>query len=321
MAEPEHGDCHAQAQAAPTPPVEKDWIAKATAFARGPGGGAFWRVSGRSPDLPSFTSLRLATCARTAMADGVCLTDCSAIMPSAEDWQSASTKIVQLFFKKKRQDEYDALCRAAFEKSADAVLVLSKTEIVGCNEAAIRLLRCNSKADILSRQPSDLAPETQPDGRRSADVASEQIAIAAKEGHARFEWMHRRLDGSTFPVRITLVPVQVNGQSLILSYRQDISELVTAREDKKLAMARLANDFEVKVGAIVDVVSSAATEMATTAASLTATADQTSPSVPMKMRHRLAGKLDLRARKDHLAHAHAADTDRCRGRRCHERRP
>ncbi len=45
------------------------------------------------------------------------------------------------------------------------------------------------------------------------------------------------------------------------------------------------------------------------------------PSVPMKMRHRLAGKLDLRARKDHLAHAHAADTDRCRGRRCHERRP
>ena len=200
-------------------------------------------------------------------------------MPSAEDWQSASTKIVQLLFKKKRQDEYDALCRAAFEKSADAILVLSKTEIVGCNEAAIRLLRCNSKADILSRQPSDLAPETQPDGRRSADVASEQIAIAAKEGHARFEWMHRRLDGSTFPVRITLVPVQVNGRSLILSYRQDISELVTAREDKKLAMARLANDFEVKVGAIVDVVASAATEMATTAASLTATADQTSRQV------------------------------------------
>src|SRR5271166_2089734 len=33
------------------------------------------------------------------------------------------------------------------------------------------------------------------------------------------------------------------------------------------------------------------------------------PSVPMKMRHRAAGNLDLRARKDDLAHAHAADTD------------
>ena len=33
------------------------------------------------------------------------------------------------------------------------------------------------------------------------------------------------------------------------------------------------------------------------------------PSVPMKMRHRAAWNLDLRARKDDLAHAHAADTD------------
>ena len=31
------------------------------------------------------------------------------------------------------------------------------------------------------------------------------------------------------------------------------------------------------------------------------------PSVPMKMRHRAAGNLDLRARKDDLAHADAAD--------------
>jgi hypothetical protein len=30
--------------------------------------------------------------------------------------------------------------------------------------------------------------------------------------------------------------------------------------------------------------------------------------VPMKMRHGAAGNLDLRARKDDLAHAHAADT-------------
>ena len=33
------------------------------------------------------------------------------------------------------------------------------------------------------------------------------------------------------------------------------------------------------------------------------------PSVPMKMRHRPAGNLDLRARKDHLSHAHAPETD------------
>ena len=48
---------------------------------------------------------------------------------------------------------------------------------------------------------------------------------------------------------------------------------------------------------------------------------KTSPSVPMKVRHQTPGNLDLRARKDNHAHAHAPAIDRCRGGRCHERRP
>ena len=51
------------------------------------------------------------------------------------------------------------------------------------------------------------------------------------------------------------------------------------------------------------------------------TATSTGPSVPMKLRHRHPGSLDLRARKDDLAHADAPDPDRGRGRRWHERRP
>ena len=47
----------------------------------------------------------------------------------------------------------------------------------------------------------------------------------------------------------------------------------------------------------------------------------TIPSVPMKVRHQTPGNLDLRARKDNHAHAHAPAIDRCRGGRCHERRP
>jgi len=45
------------------------------------------------------------------------------------------------------------------------------------------------------------------------------------------------------------------------------------------------------------------------------------PSVPMMMRHRPPGSLALRVLKDHLAHAHDTDPDRCRGGRRHERRP
>jgi hypothetical protein len=45
------------------------------------------------------------------------------------------------------------------------------------------------------------------------------------------------------------------------------------------------------------------------------------PSMPMKVRHQTPGNLDLRARKDNHAHAHAPATDRCRGGRHRERRP
>lgn len=38
------------------------------------------------------------------------------------------------------------------------------------------------------------------------------------------------------------------------------------------------------------------------------------PSVPTTVRHLPPGNLDLRARKDHLSHAHAPATDRCSGR-------
>lgn len=39
----------------------------------------------------------------------------------------------------------------------------------------------------------------------------------------------------------------------------------------------------------------------------------TEPSVPMMMRHLPPESLDLKARKDHLSHAHAPETDRCSG--------
>ena len=93
----------------------------------------------------------------------------------------------------------------AFEKSADGIFVLSAEKIVDANPAALRFLRCPTKEEILSISPPDLSPEFQPDGRRSADAGGEILAIAAKEGHARFEWFHRRLDGSTFPVLVSLV--------------------------------------------------------------------------------------------------------------------
>src|SRR5262245_35474844 len=110
------------------------------------------------------------------------------------------------FFSGSAQHNRDNLVwQVAFERSRDAILVLSGAKVVACNEAAVRFGGYRTKSDLLSCPPADMAPALQPDGRRSADVAKEKLALATREGQARFEWMTRRADGAEMPVEVTLV--------------------------------------------------------------------------------------------------------------------
>jgi len=171
-----------------------------------------------------------------------------------------------------------AIAFAVFDKSADAITAMTATEIVACNEAALRELGCRDKADLLSRHPKDLAPEFQPDGRRSADVARQQIEIALTQGYARFEWIHRRMDGSTFPVQVTLVPIAVDGQRLILSFRQDIRALVAAREEKTVSLRHMAERIESETLAALELMGKRTAAMSTTADAMIASAARTGDS-------------------------------------------
>ena len=102
---------------------------------------------------------------------------------------------MRFFGRKAGQDRDGQIGLAVFERSADAIMVLSGPKIIACNEAAVRFGGYRSKADLLSRSPADMAPEFQADGRRSSDHVKETLARAMKEGHARFEWITRRADG------------------------------------------------------------------------------------------------------------------------------
>ncbi len=184
------------------------------------------------------------------------------------------------FFSRKSGGDHDSLIwQAAFERSVDAILVLAGTRIIACNDTAVRFGGYRAKSDLLSRSPADMAPELQPDGRRSADVAREMVGLAMKDGHARFEWVTRRADGATMPVQVTLIPSEINGEPVVLSYRRDISDLVAAREEKRRVIAALAGEFEDTVGTIANAVSAAAKEVEMTAASLSSTARKSAERV------------------------------------------
>ncbi len=129
----------------------------------------------------------------------------------------------------------DARFRVLFECSSDAHLLHDETGIIDCNTAALKMIGCRDKAQLLSLHPASLSPEFQPDGQRSMDKGVKLEATARREGHLRFDWMHQTLDGIPIPTEVTLTLVRVNGKDTILVVWHDLTERYKTVEALRLA--------------------------------------------------------------------------------------
>ncbi|HEX9080442.1 MAG TPA: PAS domain S-box protein [Desulfuromonadaceae bacterium] len=131
------------------------------------------------------------------------------------------------------------LFRLLFEKSGDANLLLDGSMFVDCNEATVRMLGCTEKKCVLNAHPADISPQFQPDGRPSAEKADEMIALAFTRGSHRFEWLHRRMDGTDLPVEVMLTAIPMHGRWLLHTAWRDISDRKRAEEEKERLTQRL----------------------------------------------------------------------------------
>jgi len=113
-----------------------------------------------------------------------------------------------------------------FEYSTDAHLLFGKKGIIDCNKAALKLLGFESKQALLEMNPHPaiFSPEYQPDGRLSMEKAVEMDRLAFQKGLHRFEWMHKRLTGEEIMVEVTLNPVFIDNEKVLLVVWHDITE-------------------------------------------------------------------------------------------------
>src|ERR1041385_1870050 len=83
-----------------------------------------------------------------------------------------------------------------FDSSADAMTLSDpRREIfVDCNQAAVEMMGASSKEQLLMKNPAELSPEFQPDGRSSRERVHEDTALTLRRGSHRFEWRARRMD-------------------------------------------------------------------------------------------------------------------------------
>ena len=126
--------------------------------------------------------------------------------------------------------EGEAKFRLLFQKSPDAMFLLDGDVFTDCNQAAVEMLGCSSKEQLLALHPYDISPERQPDGRRSVEKARELIDRAHREGSLRFEWVHRRMDGQDFPAEVLLTAIPLHGRQILHVSLRDITERVLARQ-------------------------------------------------------------------------------------------
>ncbi|MBI3948807.1 MAG: response regulator [Armatimonadetes bacterium] len=130
-----------------------------------------------------------------------------------------------------RLRDSEARTRAIYEGSNDAIMILTPQGFIDCNPRALEMFGMPSRQEFVTANPTQVSPPVQPDGRDSFSAASAYIEAAFRDGHAHFEWMHRRHDGTDFPADVLLSAFDFGGDRVLQATVRDSTERKQAEDE------------------------------------------------------------------------------------------
>lgn len=128
--------------------------------------------------------------------------------------------------------------RMLFDSSSDATWIMQEHRFIDGNRAAATLFGYPSGMTFSRVHPSDISPQYQPDGEASLTKAERMMEAADRLGLHRFEWVHKRLDGSEFDAEVTLSSIELAGRPALYAVARDITDRKQA-ERRDAAQSRL----------------------------------------------------------------------------------
>lgn len=133
--------------------------------------------------------------------------------------------------------------RELFENAGDGIFIQSTRGVIDCNEKGANLYG-RSRTELLGCHPAELAPQRQPDGRLSTEVAEEIIAAALNGDSRQFEWQALRADGTLLDVEIKLNRMELQGEICLQAVVRDISARKQAEIALRESAEKLRNLYE-----------------------------------------------------------------------------
>ena len=127
--------------------------------------------------------------------------------------------------------------RSLYEATSDAVMLLDEKGFFDCNRATLKMFACKDQQEFCSKHPMEFSPSFQPGGEDSISLAKQQINRALETGSNRFEWVHQRLDNSTFPAEVLLSAMEIDSKKVLQVVVRDITERKRDEEEIKASLA------------------------------------------------------------------------------------
>jgi PAS domain S-box-containing protein len=141
--------------------------------------------------------------------------------------------VIQDITERKKAQEISERYHLLSMRARDVILFIRPDgKIIDANQVAVETYGY-AQADLLKMKLQDLrAPETLSD-------LSEQLNTA-NDGGVQFETVHRRKDGTKFPVEVSSVGADIGGERLLISIIRDITERRKNEEIVRQSMKQLA---------------------------------------------------------------------------------
>lgn len=151
-----------------------------------------------------------------------------------------------------RLQESEEHYRDLFNSSRDGLLTIEAPHwnYTLANPAACKLFGVENSEEFKKLNPMDLSPEFQPDGSNSAEKALSHINDAVEKGTSHFEWVHKRLDGSTFWASVLVSRHERAGNLSLLGTIRDI----TPYKEATLQLQESEENLRITLNSIGDAV-------------------------------------------------------------------